>query len=621
MSKRGNYGQWSQANLEEALNAYRNNGVGLNECQRRYHVPKATLKRHLENKNKIANDKTKALGRPTDFSQEIENLLVKHIVKFEERMFGLTITDIRRLAYDLAEDNHISHRFNTEKRMAGKKWFYGFMRRHPQLSVRQPESTSIARAKGFNRERVQHFFDIFEQLVDKYKITANTIFNVDESGISTVQKRMPKVVSLKGKRQVGGITSGERGVNTTAVCCLSAAGLYIPPMLIFKRKRYAPELEIGAPLGGSVEISDTGYINSDLFLKWLKHFKNVVQPGPEKAVILLLDGHSTHSKNLDALNYAREHNIHLLQLPGHTTHRLQPLDVAFFKPLQSYYVQAQEKWLRANVGKTISQYHVAALFSEAYGRAATVEIAASAFRGSGIWPVDRNHFKDHDFAISEVLCLNEGQIHESTIMATDNSETEITVISTHSDEKQSDPIEIDISENIVTVKPMPTTPSCSKTNSAFEDSLNKISPLPTTHLDKIGKRKERAGQVAVELTSSPYKTELEEKKMTGKKRGRTTKTTVKSITHKTSCKKKTREEKGVKNLFRDTKMPKLDSESSETEDDDDAECLHCGGTYLCSKKGEGWVRCDRCLHWAHEECAAVEDNDDFICDMCVQNGP
>jgi hypothetical protein len=35
-------------------------------------------------------------------------------------MFGLTITDRRRIAYDLAEKNHVIHRFNNEKRMAGK---------------------------------------------------------------------------------------------------------------------------------------------------------------------------------------------------------------------------------------------------------------------------------------------------------------------------------------------------------------------------------------------------------------------------------------------------------------------------------------------------------------------
>lgn len=60
------------------------------------------------------------------------------------------------------------------------------------------------------------------------------------------------------------------------------------------------------------------------------------------------------------------------------------------------------------------------------------------------------------------------------------------------------------------MKPTPATPSCSNTRSSFEDSLNKILPLPTTHLLKIAKR--RTAQSAVELTSSPYKVGLEEKK-------------------------------------------------------------------------------------------------------------
>ena len=59
-------------------------------------------------------------------------------------------------------------------------------------------------------------------------------------------------------------------------------------------------------------------------------------------------------------------------MPGYTTHRLQPLDVAFFKLLQNYYVQAQELWMRANPGTPISVYNLAALIGEAYGRAATV---------------------------------------------------------------------------------------------------------------------------------------------------------------------------------------------------------------------------------------------------------
>lgn len=217
--------------------------------------------------------------------------------------------DIRKLAYEVVEKYTLNHNFNKDKQIAGKKWFYSFMKRNPQLSLRQPEATSMARAKGFNKHNVMHFFDILEEIVEKHHLSGTKIFNVDESGFTTVQKKPQKVISQKGKRQIGAITSGERGVNTTIVCCTSAAGFYIPPMIIFKRKRKPPELEVGAPLGSIVHISDTGYINSELFVTWLKHFHSHVKPSIIDPVLLLLDGHTTHSKNLEALLFAKENGI------------------------------------------------------------------------------------------------------------------------------------------------------------------------------------------------------------------------------------------------------------------------------------------------------------------------
>ena len=62
---------------------------------------------------------------------------------------------------------------------------------------------------------------------------------MDESGLTSVQKP-GKVTSVKGKKQVGGLLSGERGQTTTIVCCMSAAGQYLPPMMIFRRMRMTP---------------------------------------------------------------------------------------------------------------------------------------------------------------------------------------------------------------------------------------------------------------------------------------------------------------------------------------------------------------------------------------------
>lgn len=213
MTTRRKYGKWNEDELQKAIIAYENGDYGLNECSRVYGVPKATLKRHSAKKNSYANG-IKALGKPPTFSLNLEKILSDHILTLEECFFGLTIKDVRKLAFDLAEKYNLPHAFNTEKKMAGKKWFYAFIRRNPRLSIRQPEATSLARVKGFNKKNVQHFFDLLESSITKFNLTPDRIFNVDESGFSTVQKRTQKIVAKKGKHQVGVVASGERGVNS-----------------------------------------------------------------------------------------------------------------------------------------------------------------------------------------------------------------------------------------------------------------------------------------------------------------------------------------------------------------------------------------------------------------------
>ena len=212
----------------------------------------------------------------------MEFQLVEHIIRLESSFFGLSIRDIRSLAYQIAEKNNLQHKFNRTMQLAGKKWFYAFLKRHPKISVRQPENTSINRAKGFNREAVSLFFDLLETIVRSNGIDASRIFNMDESGFTTVQKKCAKIIAEKGKKRIGRVVSGERGTNTTIVCCANPSGFFIPPMFIFKRKRLHPTLGKGTPPGSLIEVADHGYITTELFIKWLQHFIYNVKPTPEK---------------------------------------------------------------------------------------------------------------------------------------------------------------------------------------------------------------------------------------------------------------------------------------------------------------------------------------------------
>ncbi|KAF2894667.1 hypothetical protein ILUMI_11506 [Ignelater luminosus] len=168
------------------------------------------------------------------FSAALENHLHLHIKDLKTLHFGLTTNDLRELAYEFAEKNNILHRFSHISRKAGWDSLKGFRTRNPSISLRVPEATSVSRARAFNKPNIQKFFRSLEEVILKYRFKATNIYDVDKSGLSTVQNP-PKVFVTKGRKQVGGITSAECGTHTTAVCCMSASGTYSPPAFIFAR--------------------------------------------------------------------------------------------------------------------------------------------------------------------------------------------------------------------------------------------------------------------------------------------------------------------------------------------------------------------------------------------------
>lgn len=134
----------------------------------------------------------------------------------------------------------------------------------------------------------------------------------------------------------------------------------------------------------------------------MEHFI-FVRTNVDKKALIILDGHTTHTKNLEVINLARANGIVLLSLPAHTTHRLQPCDVSFFKPLNTYYSQSADKWLRPHPNQNITQFQESTLLDEAYARVATLGKAVNGFAKCGIYLLDRNVFQDLDFVCVETI--------------------------------------------------------------------------------------------------------------------------------------------------------------------------------------------------------------------------
>ena len=574
----------------------------------------------------------------------------------EGRFFGLTTRDVRHIAFQVAERNKIPHNFNKTVGLAGDDWLYGFRKRHPEISLRIPEATSAA-----NKNNVGKFFDLLEGLMDQHAYPKHRVYNCDETALTTVQTKASKVFAMKAKPQVGTLTSAERGQLATVVITMAAGGQFIPPFIIFPRVRMKMELLDGTPPGTGYACHPSGWMQSDIFILWFKHFIKHTHPSKEDPVLLVLDGHVTHTKNLALIELAEANFVTLLVLPPHCTHKLQPLDVAMMKPLNTYFTQSIETYLRNNPGRVVTMFQIGRLFGEAYLRAAVPTTAIHGFEKTGIAPVNRHVFTDADFLAAdvteiEIVDLTPGlSVPASTIgLSAPASTTGLSVpastigssasasttglsapASTIGSSASASTTGLSVpasttglsapASTIGSSASASTTGSCAPTKSDGASSEFVVFPKQIIRIPKVAQKerthKARKYGSSVILTTPSYKKTLIEATTKGVSKGVTKRCYRKTVPKKTLVKdviKKQKLSTSKTDPVKDSRrMQPRDLPTTSTRNaGDNVLCIYCSETYNSSKSGEMWVMCEKCQNWAHELCADNESGS-FICEFCA----
>ncbi|KAJ2953466.1 hypothetical protein O0L34_g1061 [Tuta absoluta] len=647
---------WSEESLKKAM---REAQIGtISSASKKYGIPFATLHRHLK-----TGSSQKKLGRfETVFTPAEEADLVAYVKKMDSIFYGLTRSEFLQVVGEFAKKIDKEGVFSGN--IAGKGWFKKFRSRHPELVLRTPEPTSIARVKGFNRVAVDRFYTLLEEVIEKYNIVPEMIFNVDETGVTTTSNRPPKVLSTYGKKQVGVVSSNERGVLTTVVCCCSVTSTYIPPFFIFKRKKFDRKLLDGSQPGSEAAITDSGWINADRFLNWLQIFVQKVRPTEDRKALLLLDNHESH-KSYTALEYASKNNVVFLSIPPHTSHRLQPLDVAVYGPIKKYFEAEVNSFQKSHPGRIINQYDVAKLFTSAYLRGATPANAISGFRSSGIYPFDRHAIGDEHFAPSEVYqALDQSgadsELHDVVHIepVRDTQEEEQSSSTTAQCSLEQPALEPELlnddserePEKNLQERDQPNPPETvelhndkttdpelqdnvgedhSQANVSNMEILLEIRPIPK----EVNKRnnKGRKPQKAEVLTSTPVKLEQKKKQdaASAKKKIKFDSSTAVPATksrdspkarhsskagHTSKAGPSSRamppEKAGPSGVKRRNAPKKGSNESSK-----EYRCTFCKELYV-HPPTEDWIQCSSCQEWTHESCSSYTGFGSFFCEDC-----
>ena len=128
------------------------------------------------------------------------------------------------------------------------------------------------------------------------------------------------------------------------------------------------------------------YMDQDLFQKWLSIFTDHVhRVNPNRHNLLILDGHNSRLLE-DSLVSAAVNGIHILCLPSHLTHLLQPNDANFNFLFKKVLREKIEVFARTS--RPLSFGMLAHLAMEALRDQGMSNSIRSSFRKCGVYPFD-----------------------------------------------------------------------------------------------------------------------------------------------------------------------------------------------------------------------------------------
>ena len=163
--------------IRGAVDHYRTSNDGTKKTADLFGVARSTFRDHLKKLDRIPDpDKRTTVNMSVGyarvhqvFSDSQEEELAKYLHHAAEIYFGLCPKEVRVLAYRCAQQFNIQMPQSWGKNeQAGADWFTGFLKRHPSLSIRTPESASIGRASTFNKTNVDLFFSKLETVLDRH---------------------------------------------------------------------------------------------------------------------------------------------------------------------------------------------------------------------------------------------------------------------------------------------------------------------------------------------------------------------------------------------------------------------------------------------------------------------
>jgi DDE superfamily endonuclease len=367
-----------EARVILALEAIRNSrNPTIRVIAKIYNVSERTLRRRRDGRPA----RRDAVPNSKKLTELEEESVVRYTVELATRSFPPRLRGVEDMANQLLRAR--------DAPPVGKRWAHNFIQRRPELRTRFSRRYDYQRAKCEDRKVIGEWFTLVRNMVAKYGIVDEDVYNFDETGFMMGIIFPGMVVTTSDGRGRAKLAQPGNREWATVIQGVNALGWVIPPFIILAAKYHLANWykECDLPADWRIATTDNGWTTNDIGLDWIKHFDYHTAPRTKGTYrLLILDGHESHHSTEFEL-YCQMHNIITLCMPPHSSHLLQPLDVGCFGPLKQAYGRQIEDLMRAHINH-VSKLEFLCAFREAFFASITEKNVQGGFVGAGLVPYD-----------------------------------------------------------------------------------------------------------------------------------------------------------------------------------------------------------------------------------------
>nr|CAA83918.1 transposase [Pyricularia grisea] len=369
--------QYTEKQLISAINDV-NNGNPIAKTSRKWGIPRSTLQSRLKGSQPYK----KAQSPFQRLSTEQEKHLADWVLTQTALGLPPTHQELRFFAERILQAA-------GETKGLGKRWITRFLARYPILKTQRPRRIDNARVNGATTEVIKSWWLYITNPVIN-AIKPENRWNMDETGIMEGKGSNGLVLGLNGIRPLQRKEPGTRGW-TTIIECISATGVALPPLVIFKGKNVQQQwfpTDLSPFDNWQFHATENGWTNNQTAIEWLKKvFIPYTQPLTPEKRLLVLDGHGSHITD-EFMLLCLQNNIQLLYLPPHSSHVLQPLDLSVFGPLKEAYRRQLGFVSQFCCSTVIGKRNFLLCYRKARLKAFIAKTIQSGWRTTGLWPVN-----------------------------------------------------------------------------------------------------------------------------------------------------------------------------------------------------------------------------------------